>query len=194
MSSTTQTRTRTRSSSNIKLVDFSKLENVEKANCARNSKKGKAAAKKQPTTANLGQIAWDQLFVEGDIVNATKSFMDRLKGAVSRKEFETIMNEIKKTMDGKKDNHCNRNYCSLTEARNDIYSLYTESLREEAGLVITNNIDSLKYEKGQVKTKMSQIEYNTNRANARKGQRDNLLKELDHVKRDLIQLTQEIGE
>ena len=76
MSSTTQTRTCTRSSSNGELVDFSDLENVEKANSARNRKKGKAAAKKQSTTANLGQIAWDQLFVERYIVNATKSFMD----------------------------------------------------------------------------------------------------------------------
>ena len=59
MSSTTQTRLHTRSSSNVELVDFSELENVEKANRARKCKKGKAAAKKQPTTANLGQIAWD---------------------------------------------------------------------------------------------------------------------------------------
>ena len=65
-------------------------------------------------------------------------------------------------MDGEKDNHCKDNYCSLTEARNDIYSLYTELFREEAGLVITNNIDSLKIKKGQIKTKMSDIEYNTN--------------------------------
>ena len=41
---------------------------------------------------------------------------------------------------------------------------------------------------------MSKIEYNTNRANARKDQRDHLLKELDLVKRYLIQLTQEMGE
>ena len=149
MSSTAQTRTRTRSSSNVELVDFSKLENIEKANRARNSKKGKAAAKKQPTTANLGQIAWDQLFVERDIVNVTKSFMGRLRRTVSREEFETIINEIEKTMDGEKDNHCELNYSSLTEARNNVYSLNTESLREEAGLVITNNINSLKYEKGQ---------------------------------------------
>ena len=65
MSPTTQNRTSTRSSLNVELVDFSKLENVKKANRARNSKKGKAAAKKQPTTTNVGQIAWDQLFVEG---------------------------------------------------------------------------------------------------------------------------------
>ena len=162
MSSTTQTRTRTRSSSNVKPIDLSKLENVEKANCARNNEKGKSTAMKQSPTATLGQIAWNQLVVERGIVITTKSFMEELRGAIPRKEFKTIINEIKKTMDDEMDDHCNRNYLSLNVARNDIYTLYIESLREEAGLVITNNIDSLKYEKGQVKTKMSKIEYNTN--------------------------------
>ena len=37
---------------------------------------------------------------------------------------------------------------------------------------------------------MSEIEYNTNRANSGKGQRYNLLRELEEAKRDLIQLTQ----
>ena len=32
------------------------------------AKRGKTAAKKQQAIANLGQIAWDQLFVEGEIV------------------------------------------------------------------------------------------------------------------------------
>ena len=194
MSPTTQTRPRTRSRLNAELVDLSKLENVERANRARNSKKGKAAAKKQQTTANSGQIAWDQLFVEGEIVHTTKSFMEKLRGAISKEEFKTIIKEVDKTMDGEKDNHCNQTYCSLNEARNDIFSLYTETLREEAGLVISTNIESLKYEKGQVKTKMGQIEYNMNRANARRAQRDNLLKEFDSAKKDLIQLTQEESE
>ena len=39
---------------------------------------------------------------------------------------------------------------------------------------------------------MSQIEYNTNWANARKDQRNNLQKELKLIRRDLIQLIQEI--
>ena len=41
---------------------------------------------------------------------------------------------------------------------------------------------------------MSDIEYNTNQANSRKGQRDNILKEIEQVKKDLIQLTQETGD
>ena len=162
MSITTQNRVQTRSSSNVEHVDIAKLERVEKANRVKNSKKGKAAAKKQPATTNVGKIAWDQLFLEGDIVNATKSFMNKLRRAVSADEYKTIIHEIKKTMDDERDNHCECSYSSLTEARNNIYSLYTESLREEVGLEVTNNIDSLKFERGQVKTKMSDIEYNTN--------------------------------
>ena len=38
---------------------------------------------------------------------------------------------------------------------------------------------------------MSQIDCNTNRANARKAQRDSLLKEFDVAKKDLIKLTQD---
>ena len=38
---------------------------------------------------------------------------------------------------------------------------------------------------------MSQIEYNTNRANAKKASRDNLLKEFDTAKKELIKLTQD---
>ena len=84
-------------------------------------------------------------------MNATKSFMDKLRRAVSTDEYKTIIHEIEKTVDDKKDNNCERSYSSLTEARNDIYSLYTELLREEARLAITNNIDSLKIEKGQIR-------------------------------------------
>ena len=38
---------------------------------------------------------------------------------------------------------------------------------------------------------MSQINHNTNWANARKAQRDSLLKEFDMAKKDLIKLTQD---
>ena len=116
--------------------------------------------------------------------------MKELKEAIPKEEFEAITKEIEKTMMGEIEDHPNNKYLSLNEARNDIYNLYIEALKEEAGFIITNNIESLKYKRGQVTTKISKIEYNTNWANSRKGQRDNLLKELKQVKRDLIQLTQ----
>ena len=41
---------------------------------------------------------------------------------------------------------------------------------------------------------MSNIEYNTSQANSRKGQRDNLLKEIEQVRKNIIQQTQETGD
>ena len=157
MSSTTQTRPRTRSKSNANLVNCSALEVVEKATCAKNSKKGKVAEKKRQTTVTLGQIAWDQMFIEGELALATKKFMEKLSKAISDEDFETINNEVNKTMQGEKDNFCSQSYRSLNEARDELYSLYTETLREEVGFFLNADIKSLQHEKGQIKTKMGQM-------------------------------------
>ena len=94
-------------------------------------------------------------------------------------------------MKGEKDDFCSQNYCSLTKAKDKLYSLLTEILREEAGTVIDYDIQMLNHEKGEVKTKMSQIDYNINRANAKKASRESLLKEFDAAKKELIKLTQD---
>ena len=143
MSSTTQTRPCTRSSWNAELVDHSELEVVERTNRAKNSKKGKVAEKKQQAAVAVGQIAWDQLFIEGGIAHATKCFVEKLSKAVSEENFETINKEVDKTLQGEKDNFCSQSYQSLNKARDDIYSLYTETLREEAGLVLSTDIKLL---------------------------------------------------
>ena len=57
MSATTVIRQRTRSNSNVELINHLELETIEKANQAKNSKKGKAAEKKQQATVNLGEVA-----------------------------------------------------------------------------------------------------------------------------------------
>ena len=79
MSSTTLTRQCARNSLNAELIDDSEFDVIEKANCARNSKKGKADEWKQQTAVSLGEVAWDQMFVEGGMDLPTTSFMERLK-------------------------------------------------------------------------------------------------------------------
>ena len=131
----------------------------------------------------------DQMFVGGGLALATTSFMKKLSKAVSEEDFQNINKEVDKTLKGEKDNFCSQNYYSLTEAKDKLYPLLTETLREEAGLVIDHDIRLLQHEKGEVKTKMSQIEYNTNRANAKKVFRDSLLKKFTAAKKELIKLT-----
>ena len=79
MSATTVTRQRTRSNSNVELINHSKLDAMEKANRAKNSKKGKAAEKKQQAAVNLGDVAWDEMFAEGSFDLPTTRFMEKVK-------------------------------------------------------------------------------------------------------------------
>ena len=61
--------------------------------------------------------------------------MKELKEAIPKEEFEAITKEIEKTMMGEIEDHPTNKYLSLNEARNDIYNLYIEVLKEEAGFI-----------------------------------------------------------
>ena len=87
MSATTVTRQRTRSKSNVELLNHSELDAIEKANRAKNSKKGKTAEKKCQATVNQGEVAWNQMFAEDGFDLPTTSFMERLKQAVTEEDF-----------------------------------------------------------------------------------------------------------
>ena len=191
MSGTTVTRQRTRSNSNVKLIDHSALDAIEKENRAKNSKKGKAAEKKQQTAVNLGEIAWDEMFAEGSFNLPSTRFMEKVKQAVTEEDFQHIKREILNTLKDEKDHFCGSNYSTLTEAKNKLYSMLTEILVQEAGSVIDYDIRMVNYERDEIKKQMSQIKYNTNRANAKKASRDTLVKELKVAKEELVKSAQD---
>ena len=182
MSATTVTRQRTRSDSNVKLIDYSELDAIEKANRAKNSKKGKAAEKKQQAAVNLGEVAWDEMLAEGSFDLPTTRFMEKVKQAVTEEDFQHIKREILNTLKDEKDHFCGSNYSTLTEAKNKLYSMLTEILVQEAGSVIDYDIRMINYKRDEIKKQMSQIEYNTNRANAKRASRGTLIKELKVAK------------
>ena len=90
----TTTRVRTRSTSNADLVNHKALEAVEKENRAKNRKKENNIEKKQPAI-DVGEVAWNQLFVEGSFELPPTKFMDKVKAAVTEEDFEYIKKEIK---------------------------------------------------------------------------------------------------
>ena len=155
MSTTTLIIQCTRSNLNVKLINHSKLETIEKANQAKNSKKGKAAEKKRQAAVTLGEVAWDQMFAEGGLDLPTTSFMERLKQAVTEEDFQHIKKEILKTLKDEKDDFCSNKYCTLTDAKNKLYSMLTEILVEEAGNVIDHDIWVINHERDEIKKKMS---------------------------------------
>ena len=98
MSDPTVTRQRNRSDSNVKLIDHSELDAIEKANWAKNSKKGKAAEKKNQEIVNLSEVAWDEMFAEGSFDLPTTRFMEKVKKAVTEEDFQHIKKEILNTL------------------------------------------------------------------------------------------------
>ena len=188
----TTTRVRTRSNSNANLVDHQALVAVKKENRARNRKKGKNAERKQPAAAiNVGEVAWDRMFAQGSFKLPPTKFMDKVKAAVSEEDLEHIKKEILNTLKDEKDYICSGSYSSLPEATNKIYAMLTEILVQEVGQAINYDIQVINQEKGELKKKMSQIDYDTSRANAIKSSRDQLIPESKSSTEDLLKAVQE---
>ena len=131
------------------------------------------------------------MFAEGSFDLPNTSFMLRLKQAVIEEDFQQIKKEILKTLKDEKDDFCGNNYCTLTDAKNKLYSMLTEILVQEAGSVIDYDIRMINHERDEIKKQMSQIEYNTNRANAKKASRDTLVKEFEIAKKELVESAQD---
>ena len=131
------------------------------------------------------------MFTDGSFDLPSTRFIEKVKQAVTAADFQHIKREILNTLKDEKDHFCRCNYSTLTEAKNKLYSMLTEILIQEAGSVIDYDIRTVNYKRDEIKKKMSQIDYNTNRANAKKASRDTLVKELKVAKEELIKSAQD---
>ena len=140
MTGTTVTRQRTRSNSNVKMIDHSALDAIERENQAANSDRGKTVELKQQTTVQLGKTAWDDVFEEGNFELPTTSFMEKIKQAVMEENYQHLKREILNTLKDEKDHFCRSSYSTLKEARNKLYSMLTEIIVQEAGIILDHDI------------------------------------------------------
>ena len=92
--------------------------------------------------------------------------MEKVEAAVSKADFKDIKKGILDLLWNEKVYVRDYNYSTLTEATNKIYSMLTEILIKEAGQVIDFDFKATVQERSELKKKMSQVEYNTNKANA----------------------------
>ena len=81
------TRQRTRSNSNIDLVDHQALEAIEKENRAKTKRKRKHIEKKQQAAVNIGKTAWDKVFTGESFDLPPTRFMEKVEAAVSEADF-----------------------------------------------------------------------------------------------------------
>ena len=76
------------------------------------------------------------------------------------------MKETLNKLQDKRGQFCKSSYSTLKEARNKLYTMLTEIIAQEAGSILDHNIRMKQCEKNMIKKQMSQIEYNTDRAEA----------------------------
>ena len=103
--------------------------------------------------------------------------MDKVKAAVTEEDFEHIKKEILSTLKDEKDYICSGSYSSLPEATNQIYAMLTEILVQEVGQAINYDVLMIGIEKGELKKKMLQIDYDNSKANAAKNYCEQLIGE-----------------
>ena len=103
--------------------------------------------------------------------------MDKVKAAVTEEDFEHIKKEILNTLKDEKDYICSGSYSSLPEATNKIYAMLTEILVQEVGQAIIYDAQLIGQEKGELKKKMVQIDYDNSRANDIKSSHEQLIPE-----------------
>ena len=69
--------------------------------------------------------------------------------------------------------------------------MLTEILVQEAGQVIDYDIQTITQERGEIKKKLSQVDYDTNKANTIKASQERLLRESKAAKEKLLKATQD---
>ena len=140
---------------------------------------------------NIGKIAWDKVFIGESFDLPPTRFMEKIKAAVSEADFQDIKKGIRNTLLNEKDYLCGCNYSTLTEATNKIYSMLTEILIQEAGQVIDYDFKTANQERNEIKRKMNQVEYSTNKANTMKASRERLVRDLKAAMEELLKETQD---
>ena len=183
MTGTNVTRQRTRSNSNVKMIDNSALNATNEENQIARSNRGEIV---EQATTQLGKTAWDDVFEEGNLELPNTGFMNKIKQAVMEENYQHLKKEILNTLKDEKDQFCRSSYSTLKEARNKLYIMLTEMIAQEAGSILDHNIRMKQCEKNMIKKQMSQIEYNTDRAEAKSASKSKLIKELTVAKKELI--------
>ena len=102
------------------------------------------------------------MFKGGIIKLPATSFMDRLKQAITHKQFQQITDDMIRGMDIMKEGFWERDYYTLQEAKDQLQSLLTEIMMNDAGYILDKTIHESKKEMAQLKKiKIRLDNYNT---------------------------------
>ena len=80
------------------------------------------------------------MFQDGSVKLPVTYFMDQLKEALNKEQVEQTAEDIKKTIEGKKEEFCKADYMSLQDAKTQLTTLLTEVMMDEAGFIIDQSL------------------------------------------------------
>ena len=130
-------------------------------------------AKRAPI--QLGRTVWDDVFGEDNLELPSTGFMEKVKQAVTKNDYQQLMKEILNELQDKRDQFCKSTYPTLKEARNELYTMMTEIIVQEAGSTLYSNI-MIKQDEINIARKLSnKIEYKTSRAKVLSASKSNII-------------------
>ena len=158
-------RQRIQSNSSIESIDHQTPESGCRKVRAKSKEQETCVDKREMIKMN-GKEAWDKLFPGEKVDIPHTKFMEKVKEAVSETDYQVIKKGIIDTLQDEKDYLLDSIYFTPAEATNKIQSMLTEIIIMEAGHVINHDFKAIVQERSEVRRKLSQVDYNTNKANA----------------------------
>ena len=155
-----------RSYSSVDPVDHQTPESSNMERRVKSREQGNYIERKQLKAKSLEKAAWNKISTGEKLNIHSTRFMGKVKAAVSETDFQEILEGVLDTLKNEKDYLCYYNYSTSTEATNRIYSMLTEIIIMEAGQVINYDFKAIVQERSEIKRNVSEIDYNTNKANA----------------------------
>ena len=117
--------------------------------------------------------------------------MDRLKKAITHEQFQQITNDTIRGMDLMKEGFCVKDYYTLQEAIDQLHSLLTDIMLDEAGYILDEIIDDSKREMAHLKKIKIRLDNYNSVASSKKEHKDRVTQTLKSAKETLIDILQE---
>ena len=138
-----------------------------------------------------GAVAWNNMFGSDDLELPDTSFMNRLRQAVPREQFQQITDDMLRTMSDEKEGFCKGTYYTLQDAKKWLYALLTEVMMDKSGYVIHEAIEGAKRGLAELKEIVGHVDNYKSIASTKKAIKGRLIKEMEVTKKALTEALQE---
>ena len=125
---------------------------------------------------SLGALAWNDMFDNDDLKLPDASFMNHLRQAIPRDQFQQIADDMLRTLEDEKEEFCKGSYYTLQDAKKRLNALLTKVMMDENGYIISDTIEGAKRGLTELKELKSQVDNYKSIAGTKKAIKERLVK------------------